>query len=507
MAEWLGSPTEWKSTNFGLQILRGQPASTDNYSFTDADRVLIDKLLNQIFYHTHTGVERLTNPMNAATPEFGVTLVAADSGGALPADQTVCYRIAWYDNSGETAASSEYYIETIDSIPTPSPPDLSTATTGGVLTPGIYYYAITAVKGNGETLPSTVTVIVVPTTTSTNMNTITFPEPPLGATHWNIYRRKDESLYYFLKQIAVTEASYIDNGSDSLGAEGLPSVNSTNSENKITITIGGYPAGAIGYRIYRTYVSGDYPAYSLLHDEEMAATPNLVFEDTGTALEYGTPKEVDQTYGTPPKVNVYTELDPIPESELVFDDEIGHNHTGANAKGTPIAHSDTTGKTANDHHPQIHASAHTNGEDNIQSATETQNGVATTAQIIHLQKCALDNFKCSFIAGELEETDYDKLTLTESIVVTKIEVYFKTAIAGADANNYVTIKLADTVPNTISINMQNGNYFTADFTQEFASAQVLTLSVSFTEAATPTMTSKGGNANVTIHYRRKQSSV
>jgi len=500
---------EEKTVNFGFQILRGQPASTDNYSFTDADRVLIDKLLNQIFYHTHTGVERLTNPMNAATPEFGATLSLAETGGSLPADSVVCYRVSWYDNTGETMASPEYYEETPASLPAPSPPELTTLTTGGILTPGIYYYVISAVKGNGETLASDLAVIVVPTTASTNTVTLTFPSPPTGATYWNVYRRKDESLYYFLKQVAVADPTYIDDGSDALGAEGLPSINNTNSENKMTITIGDFPAGAVGYRIYRTYVSGDYPAYSLLHDEEMAATPNLVFEDTGIALEYGIPKEVDQTHGTPPKVNVYTELDPIPESELVFDDTTGHTHTGADAKGTPIAHSDTTGQGTDDHHAQAHAVDHTDGTDDIQSATEAQKGLVTVAQIIHLQKSALDNFKNSFIVGATEEITYDKITLTENIVVTKIDIYFKTAIAGADASNYVTIKLTDdaATPNEISMDMQNGNFFTADFTQEFASALILTLSVEFTEAATPTMTCKGENANITIHYRRKQASV
>ena len=50
-----------------------------------------------------------------------------------------------------------------------------------------------------------------------------------------------------------------------------------------------------------------------------------------------------------------------------------------------IAHSATTGQTANDHHAQLHAASHTDGSDDIQSATNAQLGLATAAHITAIE--------------------------------------------------------------------------------------------------------------------------
>jgi len=306
MPEWLGE-TSWKTAYFGLQVLRGQAVSEDNYAFTDADRVLIDKLLNQIFIHQHTGEGALTNPLNEATPSETVTLEQTVTGGAIPAGVLMCYRVSFYDETGETVASEEQTIATLSPVADPSYPSVETATTGGTLAPGQYFYAVSAVKGNGETYPSSPAAIVVPTTTSTNKNTLTLPSPPSGATHWKIYRKIGESSYYYLTQITVATFTWEDTGIAN-GAEGLPQENNTNSENKVTITLSGYPVGATGYRIYRSIISGYYPSYNLLVDQTIGATPDLIQEDIYQTPEYGVPLDASGTYGAPPEVNLASEV-------------------------------------------------------------------------------------------------------------------------------------------------------------------------------------------------------
>lgn len=46
---------------------------------------------------------------------------------------------------------------------------------------------------------------------------------------------------------------------------------------------------------------------------------------------------------------------PVPEADVTFDDATGHAHTGAAGNGTVVAHSDTSGKTTDDHHAKQHA--------------------------------------------------------------------------------------------------------------------------------------------------------
>jgi len=60
----------------------------------------------------------------------------------------------------------------------------------------------------------------------------------------------------------------------------------------------------------------------------------------------------------------------IPESEIVFDTSAGHDHDGSNSKSVGAG--------------GAHAATHTNGDDDIQDATDAQKGLATAAQITKL---------------------------------------------------------------------------------------------------------------------------
>lgn len=310
MPEWVGDVSEFKTDNFGFQVLRGQPVSTDNYAFSDIDRVLMDKIMWQIFAHHHSNVSKLTNPMNDPTPSITLALSQAATGGNIPAGLKMCYRVSWYNSTGETAASTEQTIDMPTPVATPTIPTLATATTGGTLTAGSYFYAISAVKGSGETYASNPAAIIVPSTTSTNKNTVTLPVAPSGATHFNIYRKKDSGDFYYMAQVVVGAGTWEDNGSISPNCDKtLPVDNTTNSTNKVTLTLSNVPAGATGYRIYRSIVPGEYPAYSMLVDQTIGGTPILIQYDTYQTNEYGVPLEKDSTYGSPPKVILTTATD------------------------------------------------------------------------------------------------------------------------------------------------------------------------------------------------------
>jgi hypothetical protein len=64
---------------------------------------------------------------------------------------------------------------------------LATATTGGTITSGTYYYKVTALQSTGETVGSNEMSIVVPATTATNSNTVTWAAVS-GATGYKVYR-------------------------------------------------------------------------------------------------------------------------------------------------------------------------------------------------------------------------------------------------------------------------------------------------------------------------------
>ena len=263
MTDWVGDVTYFFTDFYGLQKLRGQPASTNNYAFTDRNLDIIDKLLYQIFVHHHSNLTNLDNPMTYATPTLSFSLVDATTGGSIPAGLIMCYKVSFYDDTGETVASTEQTVDVVAPLDDPTMPVLSTATTGGSLTSGQYFYCISAVKGSCQTYASDPGALIVPTTTTTNKNTITFPAAQPTQTHWNIYRKKDAGDFYYLTQIAIGPATWDDTGAIAPDCDiTLPVENNTNSTNQVTITLSGVPAGAIGYRIYRTIVPGYYPPYS-----------------------------------------------------------------------------------------------------------------------------------------------------------------------------------------------------------------------------------------------------
>lgn len=106
----------------------------------------------------------------------------------------------------------------------------TTATTGGSLAPGTYYYRVSAVTVTGETLASTETSIVVPAGTSTNTVTVKWVVVS-GATSYKIYGRTTGAelllgVYQGSAGGVSNVLSFLDDGSIT-PAGALPTVNTT----------------------------------------------------------------------------------------------------------------------------------------------------------------------------------------------------------------------------------------------------------------------------------------
>jgi len=123
--------------------------------------------------------------------------------------------------NGGGLTNSGYH--TIAALTTPVAPTFTTATTGGTLAPGTYYYRITAVSGTGETLASTEASQVVPAGTSTNTVTLTWAAVS-GAETYKVYGRTTGAE--LLIASAVSVLTYTDTGSIT-PAGALPTGNTT----------------------------------------------------------------------------------------------------------------------------------------------------------------------------------------------------------------------------------------------------------------------------------------
>lgn len=273
----------------------GGSIADDGYKFSERDRDTLDAILSAFEAHAHTGGDRLVDP--AAAP----TLSLLTEGGALPGGRTYYYRVAFLDRYGlETAGSAEASVATPGQVQPPGPPTL-TAATGGVLTEGLYQYALTAIAGEYETQLGTIAVLTL--MPDRNAITLTMPALPAGATAFGIWRQGPDAVG-FTRIGQTSAATILDDGSVAddpcaCDPENLPpQENRTSSTNLVTVTAPTFPTGVRRWRVYRTLVSGSYGAETLVAEiSETDLDGNLVnyFMDDGTTLAYGRPLEVSQT--------------------------------------------------------------------------------------------------------------------------------------------------------------------------------------------------------------------
>ncbi len=293
--------------HYGLRRLTaGEGFPDGGYQFTDADRVLIDRLLYLgVEGHTHTGT---TAPVpTLAAP----TLTLSALSGSIPASTRAYYKYTLVDAEGfETAPSTEVFEDTASQLVEPAAPVLVVTSAGGTLLPGQYFYVLTAYKttNTSETKALNPGYITVPVGTTTNVITITLPSLPAGATGFNVYRKGPGDSRYLHLESTVSTTTYEDDGSVEEDCNRtVPVSNTTNSTNSVSVDIGVVPVGYT-WKLYRTYSAGYYQN-TLVHHvvEETAEDSGIitgVYADMGLSALRGTPPVASQAVGGPSAIEL-----------------------------------------------------------------------------------------------------------------------------------------------------------------------------------------------------------
>lgn len=303
--------------HYGLsKLTRGDNFDANGYKHTNQDRDTIDTGI----YLGSEGHRHVGGAGSLTEPSMAPTLEVSPTGGTLPASTRIYYKYTYVNNRGEeTIASPETFVDTPTAIGTPSAPVLSYATTGGTLLGGNYYYMLTSYVGvtSSESRALNSQFLTVPSATTTNVITITFPEEEPGQTGFNLYRRSPGQAKYFHlatipTNIATPPTTYEDNGSVSPDPDrGVPLTNTTNSTNSVTITMpGATPSVPSGYtwKLYRTYVTGNWANSLITHVVENVTEgdPNTIptYTDVGVAAQSGTFPLTSLVFGNPTKINL-----------------------------------------------------------------------------------------------------------------------------------------------------------------------------------------------------------
>ncbi|MHB1865152.1 MAG: hypothetical protein ACYCPS_03245 [Candidatus Saccharimonadales bacterium] len=216
----------------------------------------------------------------------GVSVSAgSNSGGSLSGSSstTYYYKVSAINSAGETLPSPEVSISgssfTPISAPAQNVPTIA-ATSGGSLATGTYYYKITALTANGQTIGSNEESIAVtsPDTVGLSWTAVT------GAASYDVYRGTTsggENVYY-----NTTATSYTDTGA--AGTSGSVPTPNTATTNTNEAVISWSPViGATSYRVYRGTTSGGENVYY--------NTTATSYTDTGAAGSTSSPQTSDQT--------------------------------------------------------------------------------------------------------------------------------------------------------------------------------------------------------------------
>lgn len=322
-----------RTTRFGLSIFgAGIPGNIteDGGKYSSLDRQVIDRVLNSLEIHNHSGGARLMDP--DAAP-----LLSLDSTtGALAAGTTFFYRVSFVDQFGlETAASAEMSITTPAPISPPGAPSMTGAALGGGddnpgVRTGITYYALTAIASGNETNlgdPGIITVFA-----DAPSITVNFPSLQDGVTQYGVWRKgPNEAGYTRIATVtAVDDGTYVDEGQVSPATNPLdPSIqpnaiNLTNSTNTVTVTtpdvatVTADPSEVKRWRIYRSRTSGVYSSTSLLADVVTTVNPDGTGGLLSTFLDDGS---VTPSTGAP--LNISQTLTPSPLLGAQFYNSVG----------------------------------------------------------------------------------------------------------------------------------------------------------------------------------------
>lgn len=309
-----------ESTFYGLQKIESgtQGLPTNDYAFGSFNIDVIDRLLARI----NTSLFDSDAPISS--PTAGLGAVASTSGGSIAAGRTLRYQFTYVDPFGnETAASPTTTVSTSTATGSPQAPTLSTASTGGGLSSGRYFYALSSYvdTDTNESTAFNRTFVVLPSG-STNVITLTLPSLPAGATGFNIYKKgPGQSVYYYLDTVDLSGppvTTYEDDGSLPQNATRSPVTTSTaNSTNSVTLTV---PGGSVplGYtwKVYRSYSTNwDSSLLAWVTSETFGViTPS--YTDTGAAPTVGHPPERNYILG-----DVMPWLNEVVDDETFIDGE------------------------------------------------------------------------------------------------------------------------------------------------------------------------------------------
>ena len=272
----------------------------DNLGFHDyqafvADRISMDRLLRiACEAHTHTGIRLSEIP--PPPPELSVST----SGGGLPPNQPVHYKVSVVDQYGqERLASAPAVTFTPTQVSTPAAPTL-VAGGGGTLPPGDYQYALSAHANavDNETGMSNITTgsLVAPN----NAWTIRPPSLPSGATGWNLYRKAPTEIGFrrLYSEMRWQGGDLGDDGGDQRSFQRAPDENTTYTTSSITVKLS-TPLGALQTaKIYRTFDSSNW------EQSLVAWTPTLPYIDQGFPTTAGYPPDVSAGVGGAPKIRL-----------------------------------------------------------------------------------------------------------------------------------------------------------------------------------------------------------
>lgn len=290
--------TDFTSNYLLVKLGPGENFSFNSYQFTEADRDLIDRLLYQgATGHRHNGTST-----SSTAPTDVLDAVADTSGGTLAAGTKYWWVYTLTDSSGnESGASPDVSLTMPAKVTNPVLPTASISTSGGTLTEGYYYYAVTAYStvSQHETLSNGLVLASIPVSVTTGKVTLTLGSLPSGATGFNIYRRTagGSGIFYIG---STTSTTFDDTGLSADCDRTIPTSNTTSYINEVTLTLPGAtpapPAGST-WNLYRTSVEGNW-SNSLV----VRGLTGADYLDTGAATSSGQPPSSSITLSQPSKV-------------------------------------------------------------------------------------------------------------------------------------------------------------------------------------------------------------
>jgi len=177
---------------------------------TGVIKAMVDTTSN-VSYFTSSSITSLYSkgtPAQTSFTKVGDTLYMSDGTNAKKWDGTTVS--GWGIVAPVTAPILG--ISSGNGMTVPVPGTFTTATTGGTLAPGTYYYRIAATNGLGTTGASEETGITVPTGTSTNTVTVTWEEVE-GATGYTVYGRTLGGELLMATISGGSTVSWVDDGS------------------------------------------------------------------------------------------------------------------------------------------------------------------------------------------------------------------------------------------------------------------------------------------------------